>query len=430
MNSNTLTLHKSDYFPHQWEFLKSGMFGENKNKSVSGFIGGMGSGKTHSFIAKTALNHFFRKNKDGISNGWIIYPTYALAEEVFVPKFLEILEKKNISYDYNVSKHTIKSVYGNIRIFQMVKPQSIIGVSLSYCGFDEFDVSSYKYCETAFNKAIGRMRDCDNPEIYITSTPEGFKFSWELFEGDRKDDSKFYVKGRTKDNFYLPKTYIKLLEQNYDSKLLKAYSEGEWVNIQQGQTYYQFNRDTNIQKVQYNRSLPVRMGIDWNVSPECCVLFNLYKEQPQIRIFDCISLTHAGAGDLLTERMVKTVKEKYPNSEYIAYPDATGHSRGTSAMYSDIDLLIQGGFKVKALKSNPLVIDRVNAVNKALDGNLVIDPKCKELINDLEKTANKEGTREIDKSNNSLTHMSDALGYAVHWELPIIKPTLGSIRRI
>jgi hypothetical protein len=26
--------------------------------------------------------------------------------------------------------------------------------------------------------------------------------------------------------------------------------------------------------------------------------------------------------------------------------------------------------------------------------------------------------------------MSDALGYAVHWELPIIKPTLGSIRRI
>jgi hypothetical protein len=25
--------------------------------------------------------------------------------------------------------------------------------------------------------------------------------------------------------------------------------------------------------------------------------------------------------------------------------------------------------------------------------------------------------------------MSDALGYAVHWELPIMKPTLGSIKR-
>ena len=99
--------------------------------------------------------------------------------------------------------------------------------------------------------------------------------------------------------------------------------------------------------------------------------------------------------------------------------------KGTSA----IDLLIKGGFKIKALKTNPRVIDRVNAVNKALDGNLIIDPRCKDLINDLEKVCNKEGTREIDKSNKNLTHMSDALGYAVHWEKPIIKPTLGSIKR-
>jgi len=127
--------------------------------------------------------------------------------------------------------------------------------------------------------------------------------------------------------------------------------------------------------------------------------------------------------------MVNTIKGKYPNSEYVAYPDATGHKRGSSAMYSDIDLLIKGGFKVKALKSNPLVVDRVNAMNKALKGNLVIDPSCSLLIQDLEKTSNKEGTREIDKSNKSLSHMSDALGYAVHWEKPIIKPILGSIKR-
>ena len=127
--------------------------------------------------------------------------------------------------------------------------------------------------------------------------------------------------------------------------------------------------------------------------------------------------------------MVNEIKSKYPNSEYIAYPDATGHKRGSSAMFSDIDLLIKGGFKIKALKTNPRVIDRVNAVNKALDGNLIIDPRCKDLINDLEKVCNKEGTREIDKSNKNLTHMSDALGYAVHWEKPIIKPTLGSIKR-
>ena len=419
--ASNLTIHKEDYFPHQWEFLKS------KNQ-INAYVGGFGSGKTYSFLHKTFINHITRKNKDGISNGWIIYPTYSLAEEVFVPPFLDILENKGIPYDYNVSKHTIKTAYGNIKIFQMVKPQSIVGVSLSYCGFDEFDISSHKYCETAFNKALGRMRDCENPEIYICTTPEGMKYTYTLMV-EKADENKFLVRGKTSDNVYLPKSYLKLLEENYDKKLLKAYRDGEFVNLQQGQTYYQFDRNSNVGEVKYNRGKPVRYGIDFNADPECAVLFQLYEQQPQIRVFDCIALSHSGSGDLLTERMVNTIKHKYPNSEYIAYPDATGIRRGSSSMFSDIEIIRKGGVRIKALKSNPPVVDRVNAVNRALDGNLLIDTKCKALIQDLEKVVNKEGTREIDKSNKDLTHMSDALGYAVHWEKPIIKQTLGSIKR-
>ena len=415
-----LTLHKADYFPHQWKFLTS-------KKQINAYVGGFGSGKTYSFIRKTFINHITRKNKEGVSNGWIIYPTYSLAQDVFIPPFLKLLEDKGIKYDYNVSKNTIKTIYGNIRIFQMIKPDKIVGVSLSYCGFDEFDVSSYRYCETAFNKALGRMRDCDNPEIYITTTPEGYKYTYTLMV-EKADDNKLLVRGKTKDNFYLPKGYLKLLEENYDKNLLKAYSEGQFVNLQQGSTY-QFNRTTNVQPVQYDRSKPIRVAIDWNVDPEACVLAQIYEQQPQVRVFDCIALTHSGSGDLLTERMVNEIKRKYPNSEYIAYPDATGHKRGSSAMFSDIDLLIKGGFKVKALKTNPRVIDRVNAVNKSLDGNIIIDPRCKGLIEDFEKTCNKEGTREIDKSNKALTHFTDAFGYFIYWEFPTIKPTLGSIKR-
>ena len=418
--ASNLTIHKEAYFPHQWQFLTS-------KKQINAYVGGFGSGKTYSFLHKTFINHIKRKNSEGVSNGWNIYPTYSLAEEVFVPPFLQILEDKGIPYDYNVSKHTIKTSYGNIKIFQMIKPDKIVGVSLSYCGFDEFDVSSYRYCETAFNKALGRMRDCDNPEIYITTTPEGYKYTYTLMV-EKADDNKLLVRGKTKDNFYLPKGYLKLLEDNYDKNLLKAYSEGQFVNLQQGSTY-QFNRTTSVQAVQYDRSKPIRVGIDWNVDPEACVLAQIYEQRPQVRIFDCIALTHSGGGDLLTERMVNEIKRKYPNSEYIAYPDATGHKRGSSAMFSDIDLLIKGGFKVKALKTNPRVIDRVNAVNKQLDGNIIIDPRCKGLIEDLEKTCNKEGTRDIDKSNKALTHFTDAFGYFIYWEFPTIKPTLGSIKR-
>ena len=99
-------------------------------------------------------------------------------------------------------------------------------------------------------------------------------------------------------------------------------------------------------------------------------------------------------------------------------------------MYSDIDIIHRGGFKVRAGKTNPRVVDRVNAVNKALEGNVRIDPRAKTLIEDLEKTVNKEGTREIDKSNKLYSHASDAIGYLVNYLFPISKPTLGSINRL
>ena len=80
---------------------------------------------------------------------------------------------------------------------------------------------------------------------------------------------------------------------------------------------------------------------------------------------------------------------------------------------------------------NPLVINRVNSMNNNLSkGNMIIDPKCKSVIKDLEQVVNKEGTREIDKtSNKELTHMSDALGYYVHYKYPTVKPFFGTTDR-
>ena len=98
-------------------------------------------------------------------------------------------------------------------------------------------------------------------------------------------------------------------------------------------------------------------------------------------------------------------------------------------MFSDIDILKRNSFEVKVRKSNPPVVNRVNSTNKRLQDGLIIDPRCKALIQDLEKVTNNQGTRDIDKTNKLLTHMTDALGYAISWEYPIIKPTLGAIER-
>ena len=413
-----LDLYEEDYFPHQWSFLTS-------KKPINGLIAGFGSGKTFIFIHKTFCNLISKKNKKGLSNGWIVYPTYDLADELFVEPFTELLVSKGIPYTYNIAKHKFVTPYGVIKIYQLQKPQRIIGAELTYIGFDEFDIESYKNCDIAFKKAIGRMRGSDNCEIYIVSTPEGYHYCHKIFVEDAGDD-RLLVHGKTMDNKYLPESYIKLMQNTYDEKLLLAYMDGQFTNLQQGQTYYAFNRQKHTGNVSYNRNLPIHLGFDWNVSPLCCTVFQLYREKPQIRVIKEVALHHQGQGDLMTQRMCDTIKSMYPNTRYEGYPDATGTQRNSSAQYSDIDIVRRNGIRVNVAHINPRVVNRVNAVNKQFsEDNILIDNDCKMLIGDLEKVTNKEGSRDIDKSNKTLTHMSDSFGYGVNWIKPVIKPTIG-----
>ena len=76
--------------------------------------------------------------------------------------------------------------------------------------------------------------------------------------------------------------------------------------------------------------------------------------------------------------------------------------------------------------SNPKVRDRVNCVNaklcsQARSRTLFIDPRCKQLIQDLERVqwkqdANGNMLHEMDKSDPARTHVSDALGYMISRE--------------
>jgi hypothetical protein len=97
-------------------------------------------------------------------------------------------------------------------------------------------------------------------------------------------------------------------------------------------------------------------------------------------------------------------------------------------------------------KANPQERQRVNAVNSRLksatgDIKLLVDGKwCPNLIRDLEGVVVIEGgAGELDKkSDNTLTHISDALGYYIHKEFPVfqywdaddIKTAMDSIQEV
>jgi hypothetical protein len=133
-------------------------------------------------------------------------------------------------------------------------------------------------------------------------------------------------------------------------------------------------------------------------------------------VFDEVRLSNANtrsALDILVARFGGLSKR------YIAFGDAAGRQRQTSADISDyiaIEAEKRIPLQVIFPRSNPSVVYRIERVNSFLrtaNGyiRLFIAPKCKYLIKDLYSITWKEGERTQDKKNPELSHMSDALGY-------------------
>jgi hypothetical protein len=119
------------------------------------------------------------------------------------------------------------------------------------------------------------------------------------------------------------------------------------------------------------------------------------------------------------------------------YGDATGESRHSAASRTDWQILrdfLRGyswQFRVSEHipRENPSVKDRTNCVNSSLRNQLgqhrlLIHPRCRELIRDLEQVgwktdAQGNASTELDKSDRRRTHVSDALGYMIASQFPM-----------
>lgn len=390
-----IILSTGNYLKHQKDFFDSK---SDKKALVAGF----GAGKTFIFLRETLKNHLLRKNEQGVSNGWVIYPTLGLADELFIEPFCLLLDSAKIKYYFNSTKRLFITAYGRVKVFTMETPARMVGSELTYAGIDEFDIVNTERGMAVYNKIIARLRGCENAKLYITTTPEGFRATHRVFV-EQDTDEKALFKAKTKNNPYLPKSYIKALEAQYDSKLLSQYMDGEFVNLNGATAYYMFSRD-NV--ADYKRKGgTILVGMDFNVNPMTAVIGEF--ADGVLNIFDEIYLKNSN-----TFEMCQEIKNRYPNDSLIVYPDMTGVKRSTSSQLgvTDINILIKEGFKVKGNK-NPLVRDRLNMVNAGFESSkILIDKSCKRLINDLEKVITDE-TGRLDGSNKDLTHISDALGY-------------------
>lgn len=146
------------------------------------------------------------------------------------------------------------------------------------------------------------------------------------------------------------------------------------------------------------------------------------------------------------EDMCEEFRRLYPahGAEVYVYGDATGNGRNAQTGVSDYALIqkYMKGYpapvRLKVPEKNPPVRDRVNAVNRACkteDGEVLLvvnRSQCPELIRDLEQVLldPRGGIKKTNDRRDTYfrrTHTSDALGYWISFDEPVV--FVGSIGR-
>jgi PBSX family phage terminase large subunit len=394
--------------PHQFELLS------DTTTKIIGLCSGYGGGKTWSAARKAVHLAILNPGVDGI----ITEPTFPLLTQVMFPELKSALEFFNVQYKFNkvesifycnINGHETRIICGSMENYER-----LIGINAAWCICDEFDTSKTEVAYNAYVKLLGRLRKGNVRQMVIVSTPEGFRAMHKIFVLE-KDDSKKLIQARTQDNKYLPIDYIETLRSQYPQNLLQAYLEGQFVNLTSGTVYSSYDRvkcdsDETIQPGE-----PLYIGCDFNVTKQAATVY-VKRGEVWHAVDELVDMYD-------TPDMVRTIKNKYAKHVIYVYPDASGGSRKTvDASISDIALLQQAKFIVKANKRNPAVKDRILATNAALDKGLVKinSKKCPIVSQCLEQQAyNKNG--EPDKSSDN-DHQNDATTYPIAFEMPIIKP--------
>ncbi len=384
-------------------------------------VAGRRGGKTYCSIASLAKHA-------RIPNSKCLYiaPTHSMCRQIIWTDLKELLRSKNWVKRINESNLEITLVNNSIIMLRSADtPDRMRGLGVDHVVIDE----AADIAEEAWTAVIRPALSDRQGSALIISTPKG-KGNW-LFDGFSNAPhmpDHWCLQFTTAQGGNVKAEEIDQARRDLDERTFKQEYEASWIEYK-GQIYYAFG-DHVVQHMPnpMDPRTPLHIGIDFNVDPGCAVIG--FQHAGGVHIFDELEIYGTD-----TAEMCKEIQLRYPGRKMIAYPDAAGSQRRTSAGgVTDHIILRNHGFDLKVGSINPSVKDRIGAVNSVLKEDncrLTIQPSCSKIIDGLRKHTYKEGTRQPDK-NTGLDHFNDALGYLVNHLYPVkqnISSPGGRIRR-
>ena len=349
---------------------------------------------------------------------WYIAPTYRQAKQI-AWKMLKQLVPTSWVVSYNETDLTLYLVNGSeISLRGADNPDSLRGVSLDAVVLDEYaDMSSDAWTDVL----RPALADKQGEALFI-GTPKGYNHFYDLWSEANTRAGWHAWSFTTADGGNVTAEEIASAEADMDERTFRQEFKASFETLA-GRVYQAFERSIHVRADLVDvPSLPLLIGMDFNVNPMSAVLAVM--PAGQLHAFGEIEIPNGN-----TELMVAEIRKRYPERAIQVYPDPSGQARKTSAPVgqTDFSLIKAAKMRIIAPPQAPLVVDRINEVNAVFrnaagEVRAFIHPSCKVLIRGMEGLTWKEGTSAPDKSLG-LDHMTDAYGYLVHSEFPIIKRT-------
>lgn len=341
---------------------------------------------------------------------YYIAPSYRMAKTIVWRKLKNKLNDLRWVKKINETEMSIQLVNDSmISLKGADNPDSLRGVSLTAAVLDEFVFMDKNIWYEVIRPSLSDQR---GSALFIT-TPYG-KNNWgyDIFCMDKESDNWKSFTFTTLDGGFVDASEIEEARRELDTRTFNQEYLASFENY--GNTIaYTFNREEHVKRLTDPDIRQLHIGIDFNNSPITAAVMVRRGD-------DLYQIDEVHMNDSHTEELAREIRNRYPNSDIITYPDPAGRQRKTSANgQTDFTILVNSGFKVKAPNAHDPVRDRINALNSRLQANhLYIDPKCKHTIESLEKFSYKEGTQTPNK-NQGFDHMFDALSYGVAFMFPI-----------
>jgi PBSX family phage terminase large subunit len=395
-------------------------FHKSQSEKVA-FIGGYGSGKSYSLIMH--MLKLANLNK-GCPIG-LLCPTLKMAKRDVIPTFREIARDNRIHHKYNKSESTIylPQTKTDVWVFHGEDDgQSIKGPNLAAMLINEFTLIT----ENTYLAALARVRHpkATFRQVAMSGTFEEFGGVYDLITEDKTVE---IINGSTRENTFLPNTYVKMLENSYDEDLQKQYIDGLPVRRLGKVAAKSFRRDHHVSDISnYDSQKELWISIDFNVEPMSAVLWSHSKiSYPKLMAFDEVALFSSDTPELARVLKHKLQELERDINTVTLFPDPAGNARSTKGLNrTDVEILREAGFKdIRYRRRIMSVKDCMNAVNNLFDSNeIVINPKCRNLIADLEQIKWKDSGFEFDKSNSKRSHWLDGMKDMIEYEYQVIKP--------